>query len=115
MNKTCGDGVCFYINERYCYNVTVREEICTSDLELLTISIWPFYLPKEFPQLFLTIVYIHPKASILAATQLIAEVANRLEAISPEAPKFVLGDFNQCQLHRTLMDRGKHRHLTSML
>ncbi|XP_049896894.1 solute carrier family 22 member 6 [Epinephelus moara] len=51
---------------------------------------------------FFTIVYIHPRASISAATQLIAEATNRLDAISPDAPKFILGDFNQCQIHRTL-------------
>ncbi len=28
----------------------------------------PFYLPREFPQLFVTFVYIHPKASVDAAT-----------------------------------------------
>ncbi|KAJ4918957.1 hypothetical protein JOQ06_010009, partial [Pogonophryne albipinna] len=71
-NKSRGGGVCFYINKR------------------------------EFPQLFFTIVYIHPRANASAATQLIEEVTNRLDSLSPEAPTFILGDFNHCQVHKTL-------------
>ena len=80
----------------------VREKICTPDLELLSISIRPFYLPREFPQLFFTLVYIHPRANVASANQLIVEVTNRLDALSPDAPKFILGDFNHCQVQKTL-------------
>lgn len=59
--KTWG-GVCLYINQRYCTTVTVREHICTPDVELLSVSVRPFYLPREFPQLFIRVVYIHPRA-----------------------------------------------------
>ncbi|KAF7644094.1 hypothetical protein LDENG_00228000 [Lucifuga dentata] len=64
-NKTTGGGVCFYINERYCNTVVVREKICTPDLELLSISLHPFYLPREFPQLSFTLVYIHLRANVM--------------------------------------------------
>ncbi|KAK0131527.1 hypothetical protein N1851_033782 [Merluccius polli] len=101
-NKSRGGGVCFYINERYCNTVVVREKICTPDLELLSISIRPFYLPREFPQLFFTLVYINPRANVASVNQLIAEVTNRLDALSPDAPKFILGDFNHCQVQKTL-------------
>ena len=101
-NKRRGGGVCFYVNQRYCNTVVVRERICTPDIELLTISLRPFYLPREFQQLFFTIVYIHPRANASAASQLIAEVTHRLDAICPDAPKFVLGDFNHCVLDKTL-------------
>ncbi|KAF7654597.1 hypothetical protein LDENG_00067410 [Lucifuga dentata] len=97
-NKTTGGGVCFYINERYCNTVVVREKICTPDLELLSISLRPFYLPREFPQLFFTLVYIHSRANVTSATQLIVDMTNRLDALFPEAPKFILGDFNHCQV-----------------
>jgi ribosome assembly protein 1 len=63
-NKSRGGGVCFYINERYCNTVVVREKICTPDLELLFISIRPFYLPREFTQFSFTLVYIHPRANV---------------------------------------------------
>ncbi|KAL6459404.1 hypothetical protein MHYP_G00328760 [Metynnis hypsauchen] len=55
-NKHRGGGVCFYVNQRYCNTVVVRERMCTSDIELLTISLRPHYLPHEFQQAFFTLV-----------------------------------------------------------
>ncbi|KAK0146639.1 hypothetical protein N1851_014036 [Merluccius polli] len=52
-NKAKGGGVCFYVNERNCNTVVVRERICTTDLKLLSISLRPHYLPREFSQLFI--------------------------------------------------------------
>lgn len=92
--------MCCYVNDRYCNTAKVREKICTTDLELLTIS--PFYLPREFQQLFYTLVYIHPRADASAAAQLMADVMVRLDAVCPEALKFVLGDFNHCKLSTVL-------------
>ncbi|XP_073717881.1 uncharacterized protein [Misgurnus anguillicaudatus] len=46
--KTQEGGVCLYINQRYCTSVTVRERICTPDVELLSVSLRPFYLPRVF-------------------------------------------------------------------
>ena len=100
--KSRGGGVCFYVNKRYCNTVKIRERICTADLELLSISLRPFYLPREFQQLFYTVVYIHPRANASAAAQLIADTTHKLDEICPDAPKFILGDFNKCDLGRTL-------------
>lgn len=97
-----GGGVCFYVNERFCNTVKVRERMCTTDPELLTISLRPFYLPREFQQLFYTLVYIHPRANATAAAQLIADVMSRLDAVCPDAPTFVLGDLNHCKLNTVL-------------
>ena len=63
MGKSQGGRVCLYINQQWCNNVTIRESICKSDIELLSVFVHPFYLPREFPQLFVTVVYIHPKAN----------------------------------------------------
>lgn len=100
--KKLGGGVCLYVNERYWSAVTVREQICTSDVELLKLSLRPFYLPREFPQIFLTVVYIHPKADAVAAANTIFEVEQKLQSISPEAPNFILGDFNHVSLKKVL-------------
>ncbi len=43
MRKSCEGGVCLYINKRYCNTVVIRERICTPDIELLTVSLRPFY------------------------------------------------------------------------
>ena len=100
--KTQGGGVCFYVNKQYCSAVTVRERICTSDIELLSVSLRPFYLPREFPQIFLTAVYIHPKANAASASSTIFDVVQKLQSISPDAPNFILGDFNHVSLKKTL-------------
>lgn len=91
-----------YVNKQYCSAVTVRERICTSNIELLTVSLRPFYLPREFPQIFMTVVYIHPKADAVSAASTIFEVVQKLQSISPEAPSLLLGDFNHVSLKKTL-------------
>lgn len=80
--------------------MVVREKTCTADLELLTISLRPFYLPRE--PLFFTVVYIHPRANVSAAALLIDDVTGRLDSLCPDAPKFILWDFNKCDLTKTL-------------
>ena len=55
--KERGGVVCLYVNERWGKNMIVRDWLCTPDIELLTVSLWS--LPREFPQLFVTVVYTH--------------------------------------------------------
>lgn len=85
-NKSKGGGVCFYMNERYYNTVVVLERICSTDIELLSISLHSSCLPKEFPHLFFSLVYIHLRADVQAACLLIADMSNRLNALSPKAP-----------------------------
>ncbi len=96
-------GACLYINRRWCTNITVRERICSPDVELLSVSLRPFYLPREFPQIFIT-VYIHPKANSKSAAGTVSKVLSNLKLISLYALNFVLGDFNNCDLKKTLCD-----------
>lgn len=88
--KTQGGGVCLYVNNWYCRAVTVREKICTSDVELISVSLRPFYLPREFPQIFITTVYIHPKANAASASSTVYEVIQKLQCIS-RGPLFYNG------------------------
>lgn len=44
-------------------NKRCRELICAPDVQLLSVSLPPFYLPRDFPQLFITAVYIHLRAN----------------------------------------------------
>lgn len=94
--------MCLYINERWCKTVVVRESLCTKDVELLSLSVRPMYLPREFPQIFVTVAYIHPKANETMATDLIFQTVQKVQSISPDAPNFILGDFNHCSLDKTL-------------
>lgn len=61
--KSQRGGVCLYVNQQWYKNFTVRETVCTEDIELWSVSLWPHYLPREFPQICLTVAYIHPKAN----------------------------------------------------
>ena len=58
-------------------------------------SLRPYYQPREFPQLFVTIVYIQPKANVTKASEIIHNLSQKLESISPDAPTFILGDFKR--------------------
>ena len=102
--KKGGGGVCVYVNERYCSrsNVTVRKTLSTPHVDLISLSLRPKYLPREFGQVFITVIYSHPKANLETAATEIADSVRALQAISPDAPNFVLGDFNSCDLRTTL-------------
>ena len=99
--RRCG-GVCLYINDRWCNNIKVHRKMCTPNLELLTVSLRPFYLPREFPTVVISCVYVVPEANINIAAEMIAEDANAMLAKYPGAPLFILGDFNSCRLDRVL-------------
>ena len=83
---------------------------CNTNIELLAVSLRPFYLPREFPQLCLILVYIHLKANAAAATEHISTSLNRLERISPGSPTFFLGDLNHCSPVKAL--EGFHQYVT---
>ena len=55
--------------------------------------------------MFVTVVYIHPvpKANVNVAASEIFDVTQRLDSISPDAPKFILGEFNHRLLNKTLL------------
>jgi len=65
---------------------------------MLTLSLRPYYLPREFPTVVVSCVYVAPSANIKVAAELVAEDANAMLAKYPGAPVFVLGDFNTCRL-----------------
>ncbi len=75
--------------------------MCTQDIELLSVSLRPFYLPQEFPQMFVTVVYIHPKANEAKVKETVEHTVSKLQNVSPDAPNFIMGDFNHCSLKYT--------------
>lgn len=91
--KTRGRGL--YVNKRYCSSVTVRESLSSPDVEHLSVSLCPFDLPREFPEIFITTVYKKEKANPSTATSTIFDVVQKLQSMSPEAPHYILEDFNR--------------------
>ena len=52
--KERGGGVCLYVSEKFCdrASVTAKQRICTPELELISVSLRPRYLPREFGRIF---------------------------------------------------------------
>jgi hypothetical protein len=61
--KSRGGRVCLFINNKRCADSSAVELFnhCSSVLEYLMLKWRPFYLPKEFPAVIVTVVYIPPQ------------------------------------------------------
>ena len=100
--KEHGGGVCVYVSNKWCSDITVKNTGCSKDIEFISLSLRPFYLPREFGRIFLTVVYIPPDAHYRTAADVISDIVQGQESVAPDAPKFVLGDFNQCVMSNHL-------------
>lgn len=99
--KNCGaDGHLHLCEHTLVLVCRGQRRIVQPDNILLAISIHQFYLPQEFPQIFIILVYIHPKAKASAATEHVKNTMS--ESVSPDAPKFHIGDLNHCSLDEKL-------------
>ena len=104
--KERGGGVCLYVSEKFCdrANVTVKQRMCTPELELISVSLRPRYLPREFGRIFVTVVYaaVYDSTSAARAGKAISAAVRDLQLISGDAPCFIVGDFNHCDLRNAL-------------
>lgn len=99
-SKHHGGGVCAYVNERWCKNVTIKDSKCNENIELLTIACRPFYLPREFNIVYITVVYIPPSADKTAARETLLDSIHRSENAHPGSVRIILGDFNGCSIDK---------------
>ncbi len=90
--KTRGGGLCFYINEGWCSDVTTLKKMCSPNLETLFLNCKPFYSPREFYSFILVNVY---HVSVSAAMQKLAEQISEMEQRYPVSLLIILGDFNK--------------------
>lgn len=70
--KRKGGGIVVFVNERW-WNpgpISVKEQCCTRDIELLAVSIQQCYLHREFSHIIITTVCIPALADASAACQL---------------------------------------------
>ena len=100
--KTKGGGVCFYVSNEWCSDLTVIAELCSPDLELLVIHCKPFYSPREISSIILACVYVQPQAHADTAQQLLADQITEVENKFPNSTLFVMGDFNHTDLRSEL-------------
>jgi ribosome assembly protein 1 len=54
--KTKAGGLMIYINSSWCTNIKVNTRMCTPDVELISVSLRPVYLPREFTNIFITLI-----------------------------------------------------------
>jgi hypothetical protein len=95
--KSRGGGVCLFIKNNWCADSSVVEVSthCSPVLEYLIIKYRPYYLPKEFSAVVLTIVYIPPqynKNNKLALNELYKSIKKQ-EDVHPVAAFLVVGSF----------------------
>ncbi|KAI4885725.1 hypothetical protein NFI96_026178, partial [Prochilodus magdalenae] len=91
-----GGGVWFLINA-WCdqRNVHFTESFCSPDIEYLTISCRPRWLPREVSGVIVTAVYIPPQADADLTLGKLYEAVNRQETAC-----IVVGDFNKANFRK---------------
>ncbi len=105
--KMRGGGLCFYINEGWCSDITLKK-MCSPNLEALFINCKPFYSPREFSSFILVNVYVPPDACVSAAMQQLAEQISEMEQRYLDSLLIILGDFNKANLSRELPKYKQH-------
>ncbi|XP_069375176.1 uncharacterized protein [Paralichthys olivaceus] len=89
---------------RWCHprHVTVKQRVCSLDIELVAVGLRPYYLPREFTSVFAITVYIPPSGNAEAACDVIHTVTAGLQRQHPGAFIVITGDFNHASLSSTL-------------
>ena len=110
--KDCGGGICFYFNKQWTNvkNIKTKTQHCDKNIELLTSSVRPYFLPREFSHVIFYGVYIPPEANHSCALETLNEEINKHSSNHPNALHLVLGDFNHCTLTSTRPDL--HQYIT---
>lgn len=83
-------------------DMTVKEHAYSLDIELLAVSLHPYYLTRECSQAIVTVVYIPPAANVLRDNDVIASATARLQTLHLNAFIAISGDFNHVSLKSTL-------------
>ena len=106
--KNRGGGLCIYVNNDWCTNVTTIDSHCSPDLEYLTIKCRPKYLPREFTVVMVTVVYIAPNANANSALSQLYNAVSLQQNTHPEAVHLIAGDFNHADLKVVLPKFHQH-------
>lgn len=93
-----------FVNDRWCNHrhISVKEPWCTRDIELLPVSIRPYYLLREFSHVIVITVYIPPSSDTAATYELICTVVSQLQTLHPQSLILNSGDFNHASLSSAL-------------
>ncbi|KAI5100952.1 hypothetical protein C0J45_9938 [Silurus meridionalis] len=85
-----GGGLAVFVNNRWCKtgHITIKEQICCKDIELLAASMRPYYLPREFSHVIAIAAYIPPSAdaSSSSPTSLCTAISSQTIHYTPNSP-----------------------------
>ena len=97
--KKKGGGLAVFVSDRWCKpeHVTVKERICNRDIELLAVSMRPYYLPREFSHAIAIATYVPPSANTSSACEILGTTLAKLQTRHPQALFLTTGDFNQAK------------------
>ncbi|XP_017541663.2 uncharacterized protein LOC108413582 [Pygocentrus nattereri] len=76
--------------------------VCCRDVELLAVSLRPYYIPREFSHAIVVCVYLPPRADAEVTCDIIHATIARLQTQHPDAFVALSGDFNHVTLDSTL-------------
>ncbi|KAK2850760.1 hypothetical protein Q5P01_007036 [Channa striata] len=94
--KKKGGGLAVFVNNRWCNpgHITVKQQLCSKDVELVAVCVRPYYLPKEFSHVLAVTVYVPPSADTTAACERVHSTVSQLQTQHPQALILISGDFN---------------------
>ncbi len=98
--KERGGGICVFIKDSWSNNYTMKDTVCTLDLESICLNLRPFYLHKDFRDIFICAVYIPLSGNAFKAASRIADCVHEQVKNEPDASIFVIGDVNRCKLEQ---------------
>ena len=103
--KRKGGGLAVYVNNRWCSpgHITIKDHICSPDIELLAVGLCTYYLPCEFSHAIVVAVYIPPSANLMSACDVIHSTMAGLQTAHPTALIIISGDFKHVSIKKTLL------------
>uniref|UniRef100_A0A665UD53 Reverse transcriptase domain-containing protein n=1 Tax=Echeneis naucrates TaxID=173247 RepID=A0A665UD53_ECHNA len=100
--KSKGGGLCVYIDNRWCTNVTVKDTHCSPDIEYMMLQCRPFFLCREFTSVVIIAVYVPPQANAKDSMEMLQLSINKHLAAQADSVIIVAGDFNHANLKSVL-------------
>ena len=89
-----------------------REETSElTDVDLLSLSLRPHYLPREFGQVFVTVLYRPPWACQARAAQQVADTVRELQVLSADASSFVSTTATSVLVYHLLKKTKKQKNI----